>query len=135
MNKDKPLSFLVMQNPGKAYNTVLAGYLTTGIWMVIWQLWLSPHQHLDATAVTLFWLVPWLLPIAGIIKRSNYTCAWSCFIALLYLTHALVIIVVAPQERWLALVELLTVSLWMGGAVAYIRSNSEAKRLRGSASA
>lgn len=135
MKRNKPLRYLVMKNPDMAFYITLFGYLASGIWMVAWQLWLSPHQHLDATTMALFWLVPWMLPIVGILKRNSYTNAWSCFIALLYLTHALVIIVVAPQERWLAVIELLTVSLWLGGAVTFIRSDSEAKRLRDSASA
>lgn len=134
MVKKTPKMF-VLKDVTLAFRLGLWGYLATGAWVLVWQLWLSPHQHLDALPITVAWLIPWLFPMLGMLKRKPYTYAWSCFIALLYLTHALVIITIDTQERWLAAVELLTVTSWLLGAVTFIRSRAVENMAKDSKSA
>lgn len=126
---------LVFKDVALAFKFGLFGYLATGIWVLAWQLWLSPHPHIDAVTMGIAWLLPWLLPLRGMLKRTDYTYAWSCFIALLYLTHGLVIISIEPQERWLAAVELTTVSCWLLGAISFIRSSAVERLTKNSTSA
>lgn len=80
------------------------------LWQVVWHLWLSPHPHLPAWAVTLGWSAPLLFPLRGLFQGRPYTHAWANFVLMLYFLHALTIITIDEGERWLGIVELILTS-------------------------
>ncbi|KQA25964.1 membrane protein [Vibrio metoecus] len=88
------------------------------VWIVLWQLKLSPHPHLNAIALAVGWVIPLLLPLWGILKGKPYTHAWANFVLMLYFLHALTLLYVDGGERWLALIELvLTFTAFIGNTL------------------
>ncbi len=68
-----------------------------------------------------FWVLPLLFPLRGILAGKPYTYAWSCFVLLLYVLHSTTLLMVSEQERWLAAVELVLVLLAFFFALQYAK--------------
>lgn len=51
----------------------LSANLALLVWILLWQLTLSPHPHLNPTALAIGWVIPLLLPLFGILKGKPYT--------------------------------------------------------------
>ncbi len=103
----------------------LAGNLGLMVWIVLWQLNLSPHPHITPMNLTIAWLIPILLPLPGILAGKPYTHAWANFILMLYFLHAFTIIYIDGGERWLAVVELgLTFAAFLGNTL-YARNRGK----------
>ncbi|MBM7036464.1 DUF2069 domain-containing protein [Vibrio ulleungensis] len=98
-----------------------ASYFALLMWVVLWHSYLSPHVEVGAFGVALFWTVPLLLPIPGILKQKAYTFAWANFILLLYFLHSLTMVYVDEGERWLAVVELALTTLAFTFCTLYSR--------------
>ncbi len=105
----------------------LTGYFGTLVLLVSWYAWLSPSERLPVYIVLLTLCLPLLLPLRGLLHGRRYTYAWSLFLALAYLTHALIEAYSTPADRWLALLEIALVLLWFTGAVLYIRKTRTPK--------
>jgi uncharacterized membrane protein len=88
-----------------------ASYFALLVWVVAWHGFLSPHVEVGAVGVALFWTLPLLFPIPGIIKQKAYTFAWANFVLLLYFLHSLTMVYVDEGERSLAIVELILTTL------------------------
>ncbi|WP_047046074.1 DUF2069 domain-containing protein [Vibrio mexicanus] len=99
----------------------LLSYLSLLAWIAIWQLFLSPHPHLNPTTLAIAWCIPLLLPLPGILSGKPYTHAWANFVLMLYFLHALTMLYVDEGERWLAVVELLLTSASFVGNSLYAR--------------
>ena len=99
----------------------LAGYFGTFSLIVAWYGWLSPPTRLPNYLALLALGTPLLLPLRGLLYGRRYTYAWSLFLALGYFAHALIEGYSTPQDRGLAGLELLLVTLWFVGAVGYVR--------------
>lgn len=99
----------------------LIGNLGLLLWVVAWQLMLSPHPHLNSAAMALAWSIPLLLPLPGILAGKPYTHAWANFVLMVYFLHALTLIYVDNGERWLALIELLLTSCAFVGNTLFAR--------------
>jgi len=98
------------------------GYFGLLILIPIWHLYLSPPAlNINPWLVALIWLIPLLFPLKGIIQGNPYTYAWSGFIALIYIMHSCVIIMVNDQERLLAGIELLLASLFLAGNIYFAK--------------
>lgn len=112
-------STLVMQPRTAFYRWLaLSANLSLLGWMILWQLTLSPHPHLNPHALAIGWSIPLLLPLVGIIKGKPYTHAWANFVLMLYFLHALTLLYVDGGERWLALVELtITFAAFIGNTL------------------
>ncbi|EHH0748330.1 DUF2069 domain-containing protein [Vibrio vulnificus] len=103
----------------------LFGNLSLLLWVVLWQLALSPHPHLSSTTLAIAWCIPLLLPLPGILVGKPYTHAWANFVLMLYFLHALTILYVDGGERWLALVELLLTTLGFAGNILFARARGQ----------
>ncbi|MDN3609393.1 DUF2069 domain-containing protein [Vibrio ostreicida] len=105
-----------MQTSTKQFRRLaLCGNLGLLAWVVLWQVSLSPHPHLNNLVLALAWSIPLLLPLPGILLAKPYTHAWANFVLMLYFLHALTIVYIDGGERSLALVELaLTFSAFIG---------------------
>ncbi|MFC5078415.1 hypothetical protein VTH8203_04090 [Vibrio thalassae] len=90
-------------------------------WVAVWHGFLSPHPHINPTAMTIAWMIPLLLPLPGIIAGKPYTHAWANFVLMLYFLHALTLLYADEGERWLASVELLLTGLAFAGNILYAR--------------
>ncbi len=99
----------------------LISYLSLLGWIAIWQLFLSPHPHLNPITLAIAWCIPLLLPLPGILSGKPYTHAWANFVLMLYFLHALTMLYVDEGERWLAVVELLLTSASFVGNSLYAR--------------
>ncbi|WP_245579572.1 DUF2069 domain-containing protein [Aliagarivorans taiwanensis] len=93
-------------------------YLGLLIWVALWQLGVLASADTSLGFRFALWLLPLLFPLPGIAKGKPYTFAWASFVLLWYVLHAAVLLVVAPELRLLAAVELvLTLSAFVSGLV------------------
>ncbi|MCW8918641.1 MAG: DUF2069 domain-containing protein [Gammaproteobacteria bacterium] len=108
----------------------LCGYFGLLLLLPLWYGWLSPSQ-LSLGLVLGVLLLPLLFPLRGLLQGRPYTYAWSSFLALIYLIHAVVELYSSPQDRYLALLELLLSLAFYIGCVLYARAGGrELKRRR-----
>ena len=98
----------------------LCGYF--GLWLLLplWYGWLSPST-LSLGLVLGILMVPLLFPLRGLLQGRPYTYAWSSFLSLFYLIHAVVELYSSPSDRYLALLELLLSLSFYVGCVIYAR--------------
>ncbi|MEZ8062780.1 MULTISPECIES: DUF2069 domain-containing protein [Vibrio] len=99
----------------------LSGNLLLLLWVVAWQMTLSPYPHLSNITLAIAWAIPLLLPLPGILAGKPYTHAWANFVLMLYFLHALTILYVDGGERLLAAVELLLTTLGFVGNILFTR--------------
>ncbi|WP_413284942.1 DUF2069 domain-containing protein [Vibrio sp. MA40-2] len=100
----------------------LTGYLSLLSWVALWQIFVSPHPHINSITLAIAWCIPLLLPLRGILSGKAYTHAWANFILMLYFLHSLTILYVDQGERWLAAIELLLTCVAFIGNVMYARN-------------
>ena len=113
---------MIMSRTTKSYRiAALSAHLTLIVWVVMWQLVISPHPHLPPFVVAAAWSLPLLLPLPGILAAKPYTHAWANFILMLYFMHALTILYINPDERILAIVELALTSAAFVSNIHYAR--------------
>ena len=109
----------------------LCGYFGLLLLLPLWYGWLSPAQLPLAIVLGLL-LLPLLFPLRGLLQGRPYTYAWSSFLALFYFIHAVVELYSTPQDRYLALLELLLSIAFYVGAVWYAKlGGRELKRRTG----
>ncbi len=104
----------------------LTAYLALLTLMLVWQLWWSQGSELSPLFRVLLWIVPLLFPLVGIIRGKPYTHAWANFILMWYFLHSLTLLWVAPEQRHLAIGELLLTTLAFIGCTAYAREQGRA---------
>ncbi|WP_372883194.1 DUF2069 domain-containing protein [Psychromonas sp.] len=98
------------------------GYFGLLILIPVWHLWLSPPLlDINPWLVTSIWFIPLLFPLKGILQKNPYTYAWSGFLALFYLMHAIVILSSEPSEWLLASIELLCASFFLIGDIYFAK--------------
>ncbi|MFN2330007.1 MAG: DUF2069 domain-containing protein [Chromatocurvus sp.] len=100
----------------------LAGYAGTFALIVAWYGWLSPPQNLPVYIALLALGTPLLLPLRGLLHGRPYTYAWSLFLAIGYMAHALIELFSTPADRPYALAELVLTLLWFGAGTLYVRA-------------
>jgi uncharacterized membrane protein len=106
----------------------LCGYFGLLLLLPLWYGWLSPSQ-LSLGLVLGFLLIPLLFPLRGLLQGRPYTYAWTSFLALFYLIHAVVELYSSPQDRYLALLELiLSLALYVGCVIYARLGGRELKR-------
>ena len=113
-----------IHSPIWRYSALIA-YLSLGVWILVWQMWLSPHPHIEAIKITLLWFLPWLLPLYGILRSRPYTHAWANFILMFYFLHALTVLYLNEGEQWLAAIELLIISISFISNIGFARTRGK----------
>lgn len=98
----------------------LCGYFGLIVLLPLWYGWLSPAQ-LPLALVLGILLTPLLFPWRGLLQGRPYTYAWSSFLALFYFIHAVLELYSTPQDRYLALLELLLSLAFYYGSVSYAK--------------
>ncbi|WP_017445304.1 DUF2069 domain-containing protein [Gayadomonas joobiniege] len=106
----------------RAKMLALTGYLGLVILTPLWHFLLAPPMSgLSPVFLVLLWGIPLLIPMRGLLKGDAYTFAWANFIAMLYFLHSLTLLYASPDERYLAIIEFILVSLWFGAGTYYAR--------------
>lgn len=99
----------------------LTGYFSLLIYMPLWLLVISPSTSLSTTTTLVFFTLPLLFPLKGLLQGNPYTYAWSNFIVLIYFLHSLTTLWVSPEDRVWALLELIFASAMFLGATYYAK--------------
>lgn len=101
------------------------------IFIALWHSVLAPTNEvgLPTYLALIFWVVPLLLPMHGLIKGKPYTHAWFNFVLMFYFLHGLTAIYTHPAEWVYTLIELVLTSGAFVGATGYARYQGRAMGL------
>jgi uncharacterized membrane protein len=99
----------------------LLGYFSLLIYMPLWLIVLSPSSALGTTTTLVFFTLPLLFPLKGLLQSNPFTYAWSNFIVLIYFLHSLTSLWVLPEETLFATLELIFASLMFFGCTYYAK--------------
>jgi uncharacterized membrane protein len=99
----------------------LTSYLLLIVWLVVWHFILTIDKPTSTLFTLLFWVVPILLPIKGLIEGKPYTHAWTNFIVMYYLLHGLTAVYAVEGERLYAFVEIILCCALFTGCSFYAR--------------
>jgi|TARA_R110000868_G_scaffold401455_2_gene676941 uncharacterized membrane protein len=99
----------------------LTSYFLLIVWLVVWHFFLTIDKPTSTLFTLLFWIVPILLPIKGLIQGNPYTYAWTNFIVMYYLLHGLTAVYAVEGERLFALVEIILCFTLFTGCSFYAR--------------
>lgn len=93
----------------------LYSHLALLAWMIIWYFLLPMTADYSVTFKILFYILPLLLPLPGIMQGKPYTHAWASFIVLLYFLHSITVIYAEPSQLLYAIIELiLAIGMFLG---------------------
>ncbi len=99
----------------------LTSYLLLIVWLVVWHFILTIDKPTSTLFTLLFWIMPILLPIKGLIEGKPYTHAWTNFIVMYYLLHGLTAVYAVEGERLYAFVEIILCCALFTGCSFYAR--------------
>lgn len=91
------------------------------LFVLLWHGVLAPNEFLGRPLALLIWVTPLLLPLRGILRGTPYTHAWANFILMFYFLHGFTTVYTHPEERWLAVTELVLTTGAFIGATFYAR--------------
>ena len=100
-------------------NLALVGYFGLLLWTIIWHFIVS--KEYSTLFIFLFWVLPLLFPLRGLLKGTPYTYAWANFVVMIYFLHGLTAIY-TDDVWWYAAIELLFATLMFIGCCYYARS-------------
>jgi len=89
--------------------------------MPLWLLWLNPSEGLSPTLSLLFFTVPLLFPLKGLVQGNPYTFAWSNFIVMIYFLHSLTTLWVSSSDLIWASIELILASMMFTSGTYYAK--------------
>jgi uncharacterized membrane protein len=93
----------------------LCSHLALLAWMIVWYFFLPMTADYSITFKILFYILPLLLPLPGIMQGIPYTHAWASFIVLLYFLHSITVIYAEPSQLLYAIIELvLAICMFLG---------------------
>jgi uncharacterized membrane protein len=88
----------------------LTGYFALLFFMPLWLLVLNPSQGLSPVLSLVFFTLPLLFPLKGLLAGNPYTYAWSSFVVMIYFLHSLTTLWVSADDRLWAALELIFAS-------------------------
>lgn len=117
------------------YWVALSGYFGLLILLIAWLGWLSPPIGLPISIALAFMTIPLLFPLRGLLYGRPYTFAWASFLSLFYFIHGIVEAYSTPQDRYLAILEIILSIAFYTGCTLYARYRSrDLKAAQGEAS-
>jgi uncharacterized membrane protein len=84
----------------------LCSYFLLIVWLLVWHFLLTPDKPTSTLFTLLFWILPILLPLKGLVQGKPYTYAWTNFVVMYYLLHGLTAVYAVEGERLYAIVEI-----------------------------
>lgn len=103
-----------------ARTATLTGYFGLLVLMLLWQTWLSPSTLPLGLVLTVL-LGPLLLPLYGLVQGRPKSHFWASVLALFYVLHGAGELLATPQDRQLAVMEILLACCLFIGALSYVR--------------
>jgi len=103
------------------YRVAVTGYFGLIALILAWQGWLSPPKALPISVALFLLLVPLLFPLRGILYGKAYTFAWASFLSMIYFIHGIVEAYSTPEDRWLAILEVILSIAFYTGSMLYAR--------------
>ncbi|WP_196138312.1 DUF2069 domain-containing protein [Aliikangiella sp. G2MR2-5] len=108
-----------------AHRVTLAGYFGLIVFIPFWNLIWFPSPQFNNSVITGFWLVPLLFPLIGLVKGKAYTHAWSGFIAVIYVCHALASFITHLAEWPAIVIELILANMFLFGGMYFAKWRGE----------
>ncbi len=108
-----------------AHRLTLTGYFGLILLIPAWNLWWYPSATFSNQILTIFWLLPLAFPLVGLLKSKAYTHAWSGFIAVIYICHALTSLLTNFNELSAILLELIFAILFLFGGMYFAKWRGE----------
>ena len=84
----------------------LFGYFSLLFYMPFWLVIISDDSALSVPLTLVFFTLPLLFPLKGLVQGNPYTYAWSNFIVMIYFLHSLTTLWVSADEKLWAVGEL-----------------------------
>ncbi len=109
----------------KARQLTLIGYWGLVVLIPVWNLWWYPSQIFSNKVVTMFWLIPLMFPMLGLIRGKAYTHAWSGFIAVIYVCHGLGSLITSFNEILPIILEVILSCLFLFGGMYFAKWRGE----------
>ncbi|MCW8879645.1 MAG: DUF2069 domain-containing protein [Kangiellaceae bacterium] len=108
-----------------AHRITLIGYFGLIIFIPVWNLLWYPSTQFNNEVITGFWLFPLIFPFIGLVKGKAYTHAWSGFLAVIYICHALTCLVTNLNEWPAIIIELVLASMFLFGGMYFAKWRGE----------
>ena len=108
-----------------AHRLTLVGYLGLILLVPVWNLWWYPSAQFSNEVLTGVWLFPLVFPAIGLMKGKAYTHAWSGFIAVIYICHALTLLITSFDELYAIILELILASLFLFAGMYFAKWRGE----------
>lgn len=121
IEQQEPVLKDMAENTRSLRKLALFGYFGLLIWVIIWHFVLAENEQYSRLFLVLFWVVPLLFPMRGMIKGNPYTHAWANFIVMIYFLHGLTAIY-TETKWWYAAIELVFASMMFVGCCYYARA-------------
>ena len=109
----------------RAHQLTLIGYWGLVILIPLWNLFWYPSQIFSNKVVTMVWLIPLVFPMHGLIRGKAYTHAWSGFIAVIYVCHALGSLITSANELLPILLEIIFSCSFLFGGMYFAKWRGE----------
>ncbi len=94
----------------------LVSYFALLFFMPLWLIVLNPSQGLSPALSLLFFTVPLLFPLKGLLQGNPYTYAWSNFVIMIYFLHSLTTLWVSAEDiLWASLELLFATTMFIAG--------------------
>ncbi len=104
-----------------AHRLTLVGYWGLVLLIPVWNLWWYPSEIFSNKVVTIFWLIPLVFPMFGLLKGKAYTHAWSGFIAVIYFCHGFATLITSDNEYIPIALEIIFSSMFLFGGMYFAR--------------
>jgi uncharacterized membrane protein len=99
----------------------LTGYFGLLFFMPLWLVVLNPSEGLSINLSLVFFTLPLLFPLKGLLQGNPFTYAWSNFIVMIYFLHSLTTLWVSADDTLWAIIELIFASLMFFGGTYYAK--------------
>ncbi|GHG02192.1 DUF2069 domain-containing protein [Thalassotalea marina] len=99
----------------------LAGYFSLLVYMPLWLIVINPSDGLSPITNLIFFTLPLLFPLKGLVKGNPYTFAWSNFIVMWYFLHGLTTVWVSESDILWASLELLFATMMFVSGTYYAK--------------
>lgn len=103
------------------YYLALGGFFGLFSLLMLWNTAMYPSTQLPVALVLLLGVAPLLLPLRGFLHANPRSCAWMAYLSIAYCMHGAVEAFVNPNERPLAVIEILCSTSLFVGTTLFIR--------------
>jgi len=103
------------------HNITLISHIGLLITIIIWYFFISPPQYTLSMILSLVYVLILLIPAPGLFKKTSGVYMWSSFLILIYFAHGIIETWANPDERFLAIIEIVLSSIFFVSATMCFR--------------